>query len=118
MLQHKDINKLSELKNGFTHSWVEPDFIFRSLKCFSFSSMNKELSLLKKNGYGFDWIMSMLISLPFIGVKTVNGLSAHVLARKDVFYRIKNNSSISWRYILWLYAVKFRKITTDESDNE
>ncbi len=32
MLQHKDINKLSELKNGFTQSWVEPDFIFRSLK--------------------------------------------------------------------------------------
>jgi hypothetical protein len=118
MLQYKDINKLSELKNGFTHSWVEPDFIFRSLKCFSFSGMNKELSLLKTKGYGFDWIMSMLITMPFIGVKTVNGLSTLVQARKDVFYRIKNNSSISWRYILWLFAVKFNKIANQEYDNE
>ncbi len=27
MLQSKDINKISELKNGFTHRWREPDFI-------------------------------------------------------------------------------------------
>ena len=66
MLQHKDINKLSELKNGFTQSWVESDFIYRSLKCFSFSKLNKGLCLLKTKGYGFDWVLSILISLSFI----------------------------------------------------
>jgi len=30
MLQSKDINKISELKNGFTHRWLEPDFILGS----------------------------------------------------------------------------------------
>jgi len=35
MLQSKDIKKISELKNGFTPDWLEPDFILRSLKCFS-----------------------------------------------------------------------------------
>jgi hypothetical protein len=30
MLQSKDINKIAELKNDFTHEWVEPDFIFRT----------------------------------------------------------------------------------------
>jgi len=115
MLQHKDINKLSELKNGFTQSWVEPDFIFRSLKCFSFSSLNKGLSPLKAKGYSFEWVMSILISLPFVGISTVNRLSGLVEAKKDVFYRIKNNPSISWRYILWLFVCKFNKITSENT---
>ncbi len=117
MLQHKDINKLSELKNGFTQSWVEPDFIYRSLKCFSFSKLNKGLCLLKTKGYGFDWVLSILISLPFVGITTVNRLTGLVEAKKDVFYRIKNNSSISWRYIQWLFACKFIKITTKDVGN-
>lgn len=116
MLQHKDINKLSELKNGFTQSWVEPDFIYRSLKCFSFSGLNKGLSFLKVKGYSFEWVMSILLSLPFIGISTVNRLSKLVQAKKDVFYRIKNNPSISWRFILWLFACKFNKITSENSD--
>lgn len=115
MLQHKDINKLSELKNGFTQSWVEPDFIFRSLKCFSFSSLNKGLSPLKAKGYSFEWVMSILISLPFMGISTVNRLSGLVEAKKDVFYRIKNNPCISWRYILWLFVCKFNKITSENT---
>ena len=117
MLQHKDINKLSELKNGFTQSWVEPDFIFRSLKCFSFSGLNKGLSLLKTKGYSFEWVMGLLISLPFMGVSSVNRLSGLVEAKKDVFYRIKNNPSISWRYILWLFACKFKAITSESTDS-
>jgi len=118
MLQRKDINKLSELKNGFTHRWLEPDFIFSSLKCFSFSVLCKGLSPLKIKGYGFEWIMSILISLPFIGINTVNGLSGYVEARKDVFYRLKNNPVICWRYILWLFSCKFAKIAAESSENE
>lgn len=117
MLQHKDINKLSELKNGFTQSWVEPDFIFRSLKCFSFSSLNKGLSLLKTKGYSFEWVMSLLISLPFMGISSVNRLAGVVDAKKDVFYRLKNNPSISWRYIQWLFACKFNTITSESTGN-
>ena len=59
-------------------------------------------------------IFSILISLPFVGVKNVNRLTNSVMynyieAKKDVFYRLKNNTDICWRMILWLFAVKFRK---------
>jgi hypothetical protein len=67
MLQRKDTQKLSELKNSFTHRWVEPDFIYRSLKCFSFSHLNKPLSFFKVKGYGFEWVLSMLIVMPPAG---------------------------------------------------
>jgi len=99
MLQNKDINKISELKNGFTPRWLEPDFILGSLKCFSFSALCKCLNPLKLRGYSFESIFSCLICLPFLGLKTVHSftgsiLASHFEASKDTFYRLKNNQGI------------------------
>lgn len=118
MLQDKDINKISELKTSFTNSWVEEDFIFRILKVFSFSGLNKKLSFFKSRGYSFEWVMSILISMPFMGISTVHKLSGLVQAKKDVFYRLKNNPSINWRFILWLFAGKFKQITSAEDKGD
>ena len=94
MLQCKDINKIAELKNGFTPRWLEPDFILGSLKCFSFSALCKCLNPMKQRGYSFESIFSCLICLPFLDLKTVNSLTGsilanHIDARKDAFYRLK-----------------------------
>ncbi|MFV0310925.1 MAG: hypothetical protein ACK5KN_04665, partial [Dysgonomonas sp.] len=99
MLQSKDINKIRELKNGFTPMWLEPEFILSSLKCFSFSSLFKCTSEIKVRGYSFQMLFTILISLPFIGATTVNtmvnGLVKHQIeAGKDTFYRLKNNAGI------------------------
>ena len=115
MLQSKDINKISEFKNGFTHRWLEPDFMFRSLKSFSFLAVCKCLNPLKLRGYSFESIFSCLICLPFLGLKTVHSmtgsiLASHIEARKDAFYRLKNNPGICWRMILWLFASEFIKL--------
>jgi hypothetical protein len=115
MLQSKDINKIAELKNGFTPRWLEPDFILSSLTCFSFSAVCKHLTPFKQRGYSFESVFSCLISLPFLGLGTVHSfigsaLSAHIQARKDVFYRMKNNSGICWRNILWMFGMKFIKL--------
>lgn len=115
MLHSKDINKISELKNGFTPKWLEPDFILSSLTCFSFSAVCKHLNPFKQRGYSFESVFSCLISLPFLGIRSVNSLtgsalSEHIQAKKDVFYRMKNNSAICWRNILWLFGVKFIKL--------
>jgi len=95
MLQSKDINKIAELKNGFTSRWLEPDFILSSLKSFSFSAVCKCLATLKQRGYSFESIFSILISLPFLGLPTVHSftgsvLAEHIQAGRDVFYRLKN----------------------------
>jgi predicted nucleic acid-binding Zn finger protein len=121
MLQSKDINKISELKNGFTPRWLEPDFILSSLTCFSFSAMCKYLTPFKQRGYSFESVFSCLISLPFLGIKSVHSLtgsalSAHIQAKKDVFYRMKNNSGICWRNILWLFGVKFIKLAVNRGE--
>jgi predicted nucleic acid-binding Zn finger protein len=125
MLQSKDINKIAELKNDFTPRWLEPDFILGSLKCFSFSALCKCLNPLKQRGYSFESIFSCLICLPFLGLQTVHSftgseMAKHIEARKDAFYRLKNNPGICWRVVLWLFGLKFIKLATaqGESNND
>ena len=122
MLQSKDINKIAELKNGFTPRWLEPDFILSSLKSFSFSAVSKCLSPLKQRGYSFESIFSCLICLPFLGMQTVHSFTSsamadHVKARKDVFYRLKNNPKICWRVVLWMFCMKFIKLSATQGEN-
>lgn len=119
MLQSKDIKNIWELKNGFTHSWVEPEFIASSLKLFSFSQLSKAVSEVKQKGYSFQWIMTVLLSMPFIGASTVNSMlngfvRFHIEAGKDTFYRLKNRPQVCWRLLLWLFASKFKKLATSK----
>lgn len=119
MLRHKDIKNIWELKNGFTNGWVEPEFITSSLKLFSFSRLSKPVSEIKQKGYSFEWIMTVLLSMPFMGIQTVhsmlNGFVKHQIeAGKDTFYRLKNHSQISWRLLLWLFASQFKKLTNSK----
>jgi len=51
--------------------------------------------------------------MSFANNQTVNQLTAIVEPQKDVFYRLKNNSFINWRFILWLFVGKFCKLTED-----
>lgn len=122
MLHSKDINKIWELKNSFTHSWLEPEFILSSLKSFSFSSLCNCISPVKVRGYSFQAIFTILVSLPFIGAASVNSMvngfvQYQIGASKDAFYRLKNNPGICWRLILWLFAAKFERLTETDNNN-
>ena len=54
MLQSKGINKISEIKSGSSHAWLEPDFISSSLKCFSFPRLCNHFSGVKVKVYTFE----------------------------------------------------------------
>jgi predicted nucleic acid-binding Zn finger protein len=119
MLQSKDIKNIWELKNSFTPKWVEPEFIASSLKLFSFPQLGKSISEIKQKGYSFEWIMTVLLSMPFIGSSTVNSMlngcvRHHIEAGKDTFYRLKNHSKVCWRLLLWLFASKFKKLVNSK----
>jgi hypothetical protein len=61
MLQNKCINNISELKNGFTHAWLESDFIPSSFPdpSGSFSRLCNTFTEVKVKGYRFEWIMTI-----------------------------------------------------------
>ena len=119
MLQGKDIKNIWELKNSFTHKWVEPEFIASSLKLFSFSQLSKSVSEIKQKGYSFEWTLTVLLSMPFIGAETVNSMLSgivkhHIEAGKDTFYRLKNHSQVCWRLLLWLFVSKFKSLSNSK----
>jgi len=120
MLQHKDTNKISELKRGFTHRWFETDFILGSLTCLKLSSVSKCFIGIKQKGYCLTSLFSILLLLPYLGQSTVHGLlnssiAQYLEARKDTFYRFKNRTAIDWRSILWFFALKFIRISGKEN---
>jgi hypothetical protein len=119
MLHHKDTHKISELKRGFTHRWFEADFILSSLTCFKLSIANKCFVGLKEKGYRLTSLFGILLSLPFLGQHSVNGLlhsnlSRYIEPRKDTFYRFKNLETIDWRGILWFFAKQFIRLSKKE----
>jgi hypothetical protein len=65
-------------------------------------------------------LFGILLSLPFIGQNSVNGLlhsnlGSYIEARKDTFYRFKNLEAINWRGILWFFARQFIKLSKKEN---
>jgi hypothetical protein len=77
---------------------------------------NKCFAGLKEKGYSLASLFGILLSLPFIGQNSVNGLlhsnlGSYIEARKDTFYRFKNLEAINWRGILWFFARQFIKLS-------
>ena len=118
MLQNKDIKKIDELKTNYTHSWFEVDSLLKLIDIFHFSSLLKSFSHFKKQGFHFKYVLSVLLSLPFAGIGNINLLSEkNTNGKKDVFYRMKSNSLINWRLILWLFVTRFIAIVKERADD-
>jgi len=66
-------------------------------------------------GFSFQYVISSLLLMPFLDISNVNATSYCFEARKDVFYRLKNNPLINWRSILWLFVIKFIAITKSKA---
>jgi hypothetical protein len=100
MLQCKDIKKISELKKRFYPPLRRTGFISHSLKCFIFSNLCNSISPIKIRGYSLEWIITFLLSIPFLNAITINskltGCVKHLIKTgKVTFYRPKNNPGIS-----------------------
>jgi hypothetical protein len=91
--------------------------IFKAMKLTeNFSAFD----YLKESGYSVKIVLSLLIIMVVMAKKTVYAclpdLRAHgITAGKDVFYRLKNNSKVCWRLILWHIAIRFIQIPESNS---
>lgn len=116
MLHIKGIKNLDEIKALFTIEAKGAETILDVCERFLISTVTRRFDLLKKQGYYPSDILKVLLYLPFLGVASIRGLyqsgCAHLSeADKDVYYRLKNNSEIDWRTLLFAFAKRFRKLT-------
>lgn len=122
MPENKNIEKLYELKDFFSVNQNACNSIIDALKLFFSGKIKNQLDSIKEQGVASSDLFSLLICFPFFSVSSVQGWFSSGFARfsdsgKDAFYRFLNNSNIKWRYLLYLFAKRFRNLVAD-SDNE
>lgn len=108
-------NKLSDIDHG------NKDFaynIFKTFGTFKLKRMGSFFNSIKRCGVDVSEILMGLMLMPFYQVSSVaslvkkgfeNSLSSY---GKDVYYDLKNNEKINWRSLLWLVALRFKKISS------
>lgn len=115
------LQDLSELKGLFAQAEKASNTLLDVCEKFFTSKMTRQLNALKQKGYFASDVLLILLYLPFLGIATVWGLfkSGCVKltdAQKDVYYRLKNNDNIDWRRLLFMFAKRFRKVSTENGE--
>jgi len=120
MLRDKDIKKIEEIQTDFNPENFDVEKIMSIFKAMKLKDSFSEFNYLKRSGYSFKLVLSLLIVMVVLANKTVSSSLSHLYGYgisigKDVFYRLKNNEKICWRRILWHIGMKFIQITTANS---
>jgi DNA-directed RNA polymerase subunit M/transcription elongation factor TFIIS len=123
MLHNKVTAKISELQTNFGSTQLEPSNILQTFRGMKLSESFSEFNHMKKAGYSFKEVLSLLIWMIIHSGNSVNSSLPALFDRgitlgKDVYYRFKNSEQICWRRILWYIAGKFLSETgRDEAKN-
>lgn len=75
MLRDEDIAKISEIKGKFNKVWLSSAYLQAHLNILGFNKIKSRFSWCKKAGFSFETLISTLLVLPLIGIKTINGLT-------------------------------------------
>ncbi|MDR2840271.1 MAG: transposase [Paludibacter sp.] len=119
MLRDKITKNISEIEIDFNENKLNSENVLSGFKAMKLTEHFSEFSNFKKDGYSFQWVISLLLWMLARGNKTVNSSLSELNEQgiqigKDVFFRLKNNETINWRRILWYIATKFIAITEKE----
>jgi len=112
MLHHEDITKIQELKVKFKNVWLSSEYLQEHLNILGFDKIKRKYSLLKKSGHSFDSLISTLLVLPLLGLKSIHALTTTKnndleASGKDAYYRILANQKIKWRTFLFYFVKQY-----------
>ena len=112
MLKHEDISKVQEIKGKFKKIWLSSDYLQAHLNILGFNKIKTKFSWVKKSGVSFGELISTLLTLPLIGVSSINGLADNKdkdleHSGKDSYYRILANQKINWRAFLAQFVKQY-----------
>jgi hypothetical protein len=118
----KNIKTISELNDFFIDDEKVGDSFIDILKSFYQGSVNRTLNTIKKKGTLAGDLLAVLILLPFAQISSVralflSGMSRFVSGQKDAYYRLKNNSTINWRNLLWLIVNRFEELVSEKGSH-
>ena len=112
MPECKVTKNISELQADISSNSLGGSIISHTLKSLRLSVNFSEFNFLKKQGYAFDFVLSLLIWMTLRQKKTASSSLSElsdngIKVEKDVYYRLKNSEKVCWRRILWYIVEKF-----------
>ena len=121
MLPDKVTKKISEIATDVNFLQMDSENILNGFKALKLSPVFSELQKVKRCGHSPQSILSLLIWSLLNGGKTVNSSLALFVSNgtfigKDAFFRLKNNSKINWRRLLWYICRRFAAITSHDAE--
>jgi len=122
MLRDKGIKKIEEIQTDFHRENFDIEKLMSIFKAMKLTEGFSEFDKLKRNGYSFQLVLSLLTVIVVTANKTVSSSLSPLYGYgikigKDVFYRTKNNENICWRRILLHIGLKFIRITSTKSES-
>jgi hypothetical protein len=123
MLQNKSTQILSEIENFFASGEKGILKIIGFVKMLNLSNIKFGGDDLKQAKYHKSEIILILLLFPLFSVKNVsramkNQLSNYLDAKKDVYYRFKNNSSADWRKVVSTVNKRILKKVNEEKNED
>ncbi|MCH7658708.1 MAG: transposase [Bacteroidetes bacterium] len=111
----EQIEKLSKSQEQITQSIADV------VDKFEIKSVFKEIDLVKRCGILVSTITIAMLILPFVGAASVSalfksGLNKAGAGGKDAYYDVKNNATISWRFLLLAMAKRFKFLVSQSNE--
>ena len=102
MLLVKDKQKLFEFTSYFNNSTKAISNLIDIFSIFSIKPITEGVFKLKTKGYSNNYLLQMLILMPFLGAKNINNIFSthyHVFykGKKDSLYGVLRNPDTNWR---------------------
>jgi len=124
MLPCKSTKIISEISDFFTSDEKARTKIMELYNLIKLTNAKLGVAQAEQSKYPKNDLFLLLILFPLYSIATVNdylsnALSKHLEARKDTFYRFKNNSQVNWRRILYMVnSMLIRQCNTKGSEDE
>lgn len=115
MLRSQSIGKLKELQGILSNKSGIINVIGDMLKGFKVCKQLQRINKNKTKGFEAIDIISALLLIPFVLENSILGLIKSSVAlfsemQKDALYRLKNDTDINWRDLLYSIAGRFQSI--------
>ena len=114
MQQNKDIKNIYTIGNSDEKNAND---IFRTLSIMKIMRIGQFFNSVKRCGVDVSDVILLLLLMPFHHFKSIpvlvkSGLGANhgIECSNSVFYDLKNNSKVNWRSLLYLVALRFKKL--------
>lgn len=120
MLQIKNFRSMFELQDFFQDSDQAVKTIADVYRQFRVCKTVQKINSYKQKGFIATDVLMVLLLMSFSLSKSVYGMLKSGMGymtemEKDVYYRLKNNPSIDWRFLLFSFVKRFRYISQKQS---